>query len=421
MRGHARNHRALLSTVAFATVAATTIVLVVTLGSAAQATPSPASSRTRVAATTSGPPSQLFAADGQNGDAFGWSVSISGSTAVVGAPYAQDGAGVVYVFTDAGGTWTQEAELTASDGMPGDRFGWSVWISGSTIVVGAPYAYYEVGAAYVFTDSGGTWTQQAKLTASDSGGGDKFGYSVVASAATVVVGADGHDATEGAAYVFTDTGGTWSQEQELTAADGAYGDEFGWSLTLSGAILAVSAVKHDGNGAVYVFGDTGGTWSQRAELTAADGAANDYFGDKIALSGTRLVVGAPGHAAQKGAAYVFADTGRAWSQQAELTASDGAPGNCFGWAVGLSGRTVLVAAELHDSATGAAYVFKATGRKWRQRAELTAAGGEQGDEFGYSATLSGTTALIGADQYEESSGTAAPYEGPGTAYVYTKV
>jgi hypothetical protein len=202
-------------------------------------------------------------------------------------------------------------------------------------------------------------------------------------------------------------------------------------MTLSGTTLAVSAVRHDANGAVYVYNDD--SWAEpspsaylvsgySAELVASNGAANDYFGDKIALSGSQILVGAPGHASQRGAAYLFADTDGTWStwtQKAELKAKDGAPMNCFGWAVGLSGRTALVGAELHDDATGAAYVFKSTGGTWSERSELTALGGEKGDEFGYSASLSGSTALIGADQYDPSTGTSDPYYGTGTAYLFT--
>ncbi len=409
MQGH---RRAVMSTVLFTLVVAVTASLTLFLGSTAQAdgrSPGVAAHRAQTVSSLG----ELIASDAWSGDDFGWSVAVSGSTAVVGAPYANSYAGAAYVFTDSGGSWTQEAELTASDGASGDEFGWSVAISGSTVVVGAPNHYFGIGAAYVFTDSGGSWTDQDELTASGLGVATevKFGYSVVTSGQTVMVGADGYDSKAGAVFVFTDAGGTWSQQAQLTPTDAGVGQEFGWSMAVSGPTLLVSAVKaHDDTGAVYVFSDAGGSWTQEAELTASDAAGNNYFGDKVAISGSRIVAGAPGHDAEQGAAYVFTGSGATWRQVAELTASDGGPDDCFGWAVGVSGTTVLVGAEQTDADNGAAYMFKKKGSKWRQEAELAANDGGTTDEFGYSASLSGTTALIGADGDEAGAGSAFLYK-----------
>jgi len=355
--------------------------------------------------------SELLASDAWPGAGFGWSVSVSGSTAVVGAPYASGYTGAAYVFTKVGGTWTQVAELTSSDAATGDKFGWSVSISGSTVAVGAPGHYYGIGSAYVFSDAGGSWTQVAELADTDTTGSGniKFGYSVLTSGSEVLVGADGYDGAAGAVYDFTGAGGSWTQQQRLLPSDGAPSDEFGWSMTISGSTLVVSAVRHAANGAIYVFTGAAGSWTQKDELTAGDGFADDYFGDKVAMSGTRIVAGAPGHHNEQGAAYVFSGSGASWTQVGELTASDGQHNDCFGWAVGLSGTTVLVGAEQTNAATGAAYVFKKAGAKWRQKAELTAGDGSPGNEFGYSASLSGTLAVIGSDNSEAGAGSAYLY------------
>ena len=238
-------------------------------------------------------------------------------------------------------------------------------ISGSTIVIGAPGHYYGIGAAYVFTDTTGTWSQAAELSGSDSTGGDKFGYSVVTSGSQVVVGAKGHGST-GAAYVFGDSSGSWAQTQELSDPEDGINDQFGWSMATSGSTLVISAVKaHDDTGAIFVYTSVGGAWTEQAELSAADGFANDYFGDKVAVSGNRIVAGAPGHTNEQGAAYVFSGSGANWKQTDELTASDGQHNDCFGWAVGLSGKTVLIGAEQTNADNGAAYVFKLKARsKW---------------------------------------------------------
>ena len=305
-----RNRRAVVSTVLFTIVIALTGTLILFLGSAAQASGRPpvtVAQKVKVPSVLS----QLLASDAWPGDGFGWSVSVSGSTAVVGAPYVDSYTGAAYVFAKVGGTWIQQAELTAPDAANGDKFGWSVSISGTTVAVGAPGHYYGIGAAYVFTDWGGTWTQAAELADSDStGSGDvKFGYSVLTSGSEVLVGADGYSGSMGAVYDFTDVGGTWTQQQKLTASDGAPPDEFGWSMTMSGSTLVVSAVRHAATGAIYVFTGSAGNWTQQAELKAGDGFADDYFGDKVAISGTRIVAGAPGHNDEQGAAYIFSGSG----------------------------------------------------------------------------------------------------------------
>ena len=131
----------------------------------------------------------------------------------------------------------------------------------------------------------------------------------------------------------------------------------------------------------------------------------------MATDGTRIVVGAPGHVKEQGAVYVFDGSGATWKQVAELTASDGGPNDCFGWAVSLSGKTILVGAEQTNNDSGAAYVFTQKGaKKWIQRHELTATDGGTTDKFGYSVSMSGTMAIIGADQAEGGGGSAFLYK-----------
>jgi hypothetical protein len=261
---------------------------------------------------------ELTAAD-PAADFFGWSVAISGSTAVVGA-YAKNSStgfgsqGAAYVFTRSGSTWAQRAELTASDGAPGDYFGYSVAIWGSTVVVGAPSKNSGTGAAYVFAPNpDGTWAQQAELTASDGAPGDSFGWSVAISestvvqgGSTVVVGAIGKNSATGAAYVFAGSGPFWHQIAELTAADAADGDQFGRSVAVSGSTVVMGApVKASYTGAAYVYAHSGSTWARQAKLTAADGAVGDHFGNSVAISGPTTVVGAPDKSSGTGAGYVF--------------------------------------------------------------------------------------------------------------------
>jgi hypothetical protein len=324
----------------------------------------------------------LTAGDGACGDYFGCSVSLDGDTALVGAPYKTVGAntnqGAAYLFTRSGTTWTQQQELTAGDGARGDYFGWSVSLDGDTALVGARYntvgANTYQGAAYLFTRSGTTWTQQQELTAADGTAYDFFGYSVALDGESVLVGACnktvGTRTIQGAAYVFTRDGTTWTQQQKLTAADGAAGDYFGWSVSLDGDTALVGAYKrtvgaNTSQGAAYLFTRSGTTWTQQQELTAGDGAAGDCFGCSVSLDGDTALVGAlyktVGANTYQGAAYLFTRSGTTWTQQQELIAGDGAAGDYFGWSVSLDGDTALVGAYNKtvgaNTRQGAAYVF----------------------------------------------------------------
>ena len=277
--------------------------------------------------------------------------------------------GAAYVFTCSGSPciWTQQQELTAADGASGDEFGNTVAVSGNTAIIGAPYKNSYQGAAYVFTCSGTpcTWTQQQELTAADGASDDVFGYSVAVSGNTVVIGAIGNNFSQGAAYVFTCSGTpcTWTQQQELTAADGASGEVFGIRVAVSGETAIIGAPgKTVGNnylqGAAYVFTCSGTpcTWTQQQELTAADGASGEVFGIRVAVSGETAIIG---NNSPQGAAYVFTCSGTpcTWTQQQELTPSDGASGDEFGYSVDVSGETAIIGAAYRYSYQGAAYVF----------------------------------------------------------------
>ena len=221
---------------------------------------------------------------------------------------------------------TEQVKLTAADAASKDGFGRSVAISGDTVIVGAIGADdsdERIGSAYLFArDQGGAeaWGQVAKLTAADAAE-DRFGWSVAISGDTVIVGApfDDHAGERsGSAYLFArDRGGAgaWGQVAKLTAADGAAGDEFGWSVALSGDAAIVGAPfdadAGDASGSVYLFArDQGGTesWDQVAKLTAGDAAAGDAFGSSVVLSGDTVIVGATfdDHAGEwSGSASVF--------------------------------------------------------------------------------------------------------------------
>ena len=344
--------------------------------------------------------------------------------------------------------WVQLAELTSSDGVGGDEFGFAVAVNGNTVVVGATQLNStQVGAAYVFVKGSSGWanmTQTAKLTASDGAAGALFGSSVAfAGASTVVVGAPhatvGTNPNQGRAYVFVKPTTGWKNMTEtarLTASDGASGDYFGYSVSGTGNSVAVGAPQASSQaqfqGAAYVFSKPGSGWkttaSFKAKLTASNGAFDEGFGVSVSLSGNTLVAGAP-QASGKGAAYVFVRPSTGWqttsSFNAELTASDGQSDDLLGNSVSISNTTVVAGAYLATIGAnrfqGAAYVFVEPTSGWAdatETAKLSAPDGQSGDEFGYSVSVSGNKVVAGASN-DPSTNAAYVFVKPASGWATT--
>jgi hypothetical protein len=390
---------------------------------------------------------KLLASDLANGDNFGWSVALSsdGTTALIGAIDEDSGNtdnGAAYVFTRSAGTWTEQAKLLASDRASSDFFGSSVALSsdGNTALIGAEgkdiFTDKDFGAAYVFTRTAGTWTQQQKLVVLDNNTDEFFGNSVALSSDgnTALIAAEGDDTSRGAAYIFTRSGGTWTEQQRLTAIGRANSDFFGWSVALSsdGLTALIGAIGEDtspntNNGAAYVFTLTGGVWTQQQELLASDRSSFDNFGISVALSadGLTAIIGASGETTSptsgQGAAYVFTRSAGTWTEQAKLLASDRATDDDFGHSVAISadGNTVIIGAYIEDTSpntnNGAAYIFTRSGSTWTQKAKLIASERANSDQFGRSVSLSsdGLTAIVGAWLKDTS-----PNTDQGAAYIY---
>ena len=386
---------------------------------------------------------KLLASDISSYNYFGASVAISsdGKTAVIGA-YGNEAA---YIFTYSGTTWTEQQILTASDSASFDYFGNSVDIStdGNTVIVGAyqeDTTATDQGAAYVFTRTGSTWTQQAKLRASDADISDNFGASVSLSADgnTALIGADNENTSpnsdNGAAYVFTRSGSTWTQQQKLLASDRASNENFGNRVSLSAdgntAIIGADAEDtspNTNNGAAYVFTRSGTTWTEQQKLLASDLAAGDQFGFSVAISsdGNTAVIGAiqgdTSPNSNNGAAYIFTRSEGVWTEQQKLTASDRASNEFFGWSVSFSsdGNTLAIGAIDEDTSptsdNGAVYIFTRSAGVWGQKQKLVASDRETNDSFGKSVALSldGNVVIVGASNEKTSS-----YTLNGAAYIY---
>jgi hypothetical protein len=336
--------------------------------------------------------------------------------------------GAAYVFRRNGTGWLEEQKLTPSDGPSGHWFGAQIDVDGDTAVVNARYdddkgAYS--GSDYVFRWNETTWAEEQKLTASDGVAHDHFGWGVAVDGDTVVVGAragDGNAPDSGAAYVFRWNGATWVEEQKLTASDGASGDLFGDYISMDGEVLVISAMQDDDNGSnsgsAYVFRWNEAIWVEEQKLTASDGAPGDWFGWGVTIDGNAILVPAflNDHVGtDSGAAYIFRWNGAAWVEEQKLVPSDAAPGDDFGLSSAISGDTAVVAAgdaSAPGYRSGAAYVFRWNATAWVEEQKITASDGAPGDVFGYGMSLDGDTAAIGAPN-QDAMGTDS-----GAVYIY---
>jgi uncharacterized repeat protein (TIGR01451 family) len=288
---------------------------------------------------------------------FGAAVALSGDTLLVGAWFSfspfPTRSGTAYVFVRAGGTWTLQQKLDAPDATDDLHFGRAVALDGDTAVVGTEVSS---GGAYVFVRKGTTWTFQQKITVSDQSG---FGGALALQGDTLVVGDKYYSAganQTGAAFVFVRSGNTWTQQGPmLTASDASVLARFGHSVALSGDTAVVGNQRVDTlPGSAYVFVRSGGTWAEQQKLTASDGTTDDFFGDSVTVQGDVAVVGAP--TADPPGAYVFTRSGGAWTEQQKLL--DPAGTAAMGSAVALADGTLLVGARFElGGFTGSAHVF----------------------------------------------------------------
>lgn len=455
----------------------------------------------RALATTFAEQAFIQASNSGTGDEFGYSVALSGDTLAVGAHFEASStsgidsspddsaasAGAVYVFVRSGTSWTQQAYIKASNSQTGDEFGYSVALSGDTLVVGAigedsntqgmntipDELAASSGAVYVFIRNGSSWSEQTYIKASNTQGSDEFGFSVSLSGDTLAVGAHQEDSAttgvnttpdeaasnSGAVYVFTRSDTSWTQQAYIKASNTGGSDSFGYSLTLSGDTLAVGAYREDSStlginttpfdnkqsddyGAVYVFVRNNANWVEQAYIKASETNKLDYFGFSVALSGDTLAVGAyledsettgidsiPNDTtagANSGAVYVFTRSNNIWIQQAYIKASNTGKTDLFGKSITLSGDILAVGADQEDSETtginsipndtaagansGAVYVFTRSNNTWSQQAYIKASTTVTKVNFGQSVALASDTLAVGVPLENTSAGASYIFE-----------
>jgi hypothetical protein len=366
---------------------------------------------------------KLTASNAAANDALGTSVAISGNTVVLGADardYGTNNAqGGAYTFTRTGSTWTQTQELRAPDGRSQENFGVSVAISGPDVIVGAYNAMvgtnFFQGAAFTFRTLTPNWRLTSRRVAGDPQADAYFGASAAISGDTAVIGSSetiGSNNDQGAVYVFVWNGTTWTQQQKLIAADGQTADLFGSrSVAVYGDTIAVSVTGYGGGlpdqGAVYIFERSAGVWTLETKLVAQDPASNRIFGKHLDLDGDTLIIAA------SNAAYIFTRTGGGpWSQQQKLTEASNIE---FGADVSISGNTAVVGAQFENSVRGTAYVYTRSGNLWSLQQKIAATDAANGDNFGVSVKIDGDTIVAGAYAADPGGVNAA-----GAAYVFTR-
>lgn len=363
------------------------------------AVPPVASSSSRPFRTLAVTPEQkLGTSHASNGDDTGVSMAMSGDTAIVGAPGTASRRGAAHVFVRSGRTWSLQQTLVVNDTSSFDNFGWAVALDGNVAVVGA-VGKDARGAAYVFVRHGSTWSLEQRLAASDGQAGDFFGSSLALSGNTVIVGANQKAGLQGAAYVFVHARDRWVERQKLTAADAGNQDSFGYALAVSGDTAVVGACGQTyGRGAAYVFTRSGETWTEQQKLVAGDVVQGDSFGISVATSGDTVVVGSYATENRQGAAYVFARSNGAWTQQQKLVASDSVASDYFGVSVAVNHDTAVIGAYGKSNYRGAAYVFARSSETWTEQQKLTAQDARDYDSFGSSVASSGGITLVGASR-----------------------
>lgn len=370
---------------------------------------------------------ELTSAHAQYDGKFGYSVAISGSTVVVGAPFEKDGVGHAYLINITTGLVKTLNTPPAKPGgyQDGGLFGFSVAASGSTVVVGAPFdaaAGRGSTAGRAFTFSAGTGDLISTLVSPNAQGGGDFGWSVAISGTTVVVGAPGETVSGeyGAGHAYAFSAATGHLISTLTSPNAQGGGNFGFSAAISGTTVLVGAPFENASGdseAGHAYTFKAATGSLISTLTSPNAQNYGWFGYSVGVSRTTVVVGAPYENAsgeiRGGHAYTFnAATGDLIST---LTSPHVQFFGTFGYAVGASDTTVVVGAlyENVPRAVEAGYAYTFNAATGSQISTLISPNAQAYGNFGYGVAVSGTTVVVGAP-FEKASG----HFEAGHAYVF---
>jgi len=322
---------------------------------------------------------------------FGGSVAISSDYAFVGSIEPKSFSGSVVVYQRSGSSWSKSQTLTEASG-DGDLLGASLAVDGDTLVAGASMLENGTlpGRVYVYRRTGTKWSQTQTLQASAGYPFDGFGYVVALSQGVLAV-----LTTEGEAYAFQDSGGSFTKGTYLDISD-----MLATAIDTDGTRIAVGLPSHTGGGAVYVFDKTGSGWNSTM-VKASDSVSGDKFGTSVLIRGNTLFVGSPRNTSKAvlGKVYVFKDSSVGWSATATLTASDGIIRDYFGMSLAWMDGALLVGAPYDGSSqakAGAAYWFFERNGGWQEEGKIAASDGSVRNSFGIAVAMSSTRAIVGA-------------------------
>jgi len=365
---------------------------------------------------------KLQPADAAIHDSFGVAVALDGDTLVVGAyghdlPAGQD-CGAAYVYRHDGAGWAFEAKLVPADLQPGDRLGLSVALSGDTALVGAYRSGNDRGAAYVFTRSGSTWSEQFKLTASDGIEGDHFGYKVEIVGDIALVGAPFRDLgmanRAGRIYCFERIGVLWLDRDPIQNPTPGSSDLFGEEMDVDGGSLVVGVSrKNTQAGVAHLFRWSGTAWDFEQTIEGPDATPGFLFGGSVSISGDRALIGA-WQAQEHGAAYTFMRTGTNWTFEDLILATDPVPGENIGLTVCLDGDRSLISGR-HLELDGSSYfieVHQLAAGTWNLETTAVASDAQSGNNY-HNLDAQGSRFCVGAPEQALPQGA-----GTGAVYVY---
>jgi hypothetical protein len=388
---------------------------------------------------------KIIPADETVASRLGYSVVLSedGNAALIGGPNDASGTGAAWVFTRTpSGSWEEQQKLTPANGSD---FGSSVALSadGNTALIGGPESYGREGAAWVFTRSGNTWTEQQKIVPTDETSfarRSEFGKSVALSADgnTALIGGpnDGNTTSinrVGAAWVYARSGTTWAEQQKIVPTDesdeyGTLDSQFGFSVALSadGDNALIGGPSGNCAGNAWVYTRSGTSWTEQQKIVPNDeDSRSPYcgeFGDSVALSanGNTALMGdrQDGSTRRSGAAWVYTRSAATWTEQQKIAPSDETESEGeFGFSVTLSanGDAALIGGPYHAGpAVGAAWLFSFTGATWTERQKIVPSDETGNSEFGASVALSnsGGTAFVGGPADNETVGAAWAFGAP---------
>jgi hypothetical protein len=354
---------------------------------------------------------------------YGYAVDLSGDYAVIGAPIDSLGMGEsrgsAWIFKKMGSDWVEFQKLVASDGDDMDLFGGAVAIDGNYAVIGAlgddNGSSIDEGSAYVFHFDGTSWIQQVKLTAADAVAIMKFGISVSIDSHRIVIGAPLADVDgdpHGAAYVFERSGSTWTQQEKLTASDGASGNEFGYDVSLFNDRILVGAPYADlagpvQSGAGYIFHYSGGLWNEEQKVFPPGPENGEQFGFSVVIRDDLCAIGSPQRDvfgnSDKGAVCVFERTGTVWQRTDHLLNTVGMTAGQMGVSIDMTDKHILAGSPFTDVNggfnQGVGIFWVNLGGLWkRMTPDLTDSGGEAGFEFGLGVALQDNQFLVGSSK-----------------------